>query len=56
MEATDRRLQIIAAGLWAPERFVTQPGVGPQLVERKIFRPFRELNFVNMDGFSAMPH
>jgi hypothetical protein len=25
-------------------------------VERKIFRPFRELNFVNMDGFPAMPH
>jgi len=57
MGPADRRLQIIATtALWLPEPFVTQPGVGSQRMERKVLRPFRQLDFVNVDGFTAVPH
>ena len=55
MGPADRRLQIIATtALWLPEPFVTQPGVGSQRMERKVLRPFRQLDFVNVDGFCTV--
>ena|ERR1700730_1827707 len=43
------------AGLWPSEWFVTQPGIDSQRMERKILRRFRQFDFVNVDGFGAMP-
>src|SRR5258708_36879501 len=54
MGPADRRRQIIAMALWLPEPFVTQPGVGSHRMERKILRPFRQLDFVNVDSFCTV--
>src|SRR4030088_3264820 len=52
----DRRLQVIAAALWLPESFVTQPRVGSQRMEWKVLRPFRQIDFVNVVGSSSVSH
>src|ERR1700676_804800 len=46
---------IAATALWLAEAFVSQPGVGPQRTERKIVRRFRQFDFVDVDGFRAVP-
>ena len=52
----DRRLQVIAVALWLPEPFVTQPGIDTQRMEWKILRPFRRIDFVNVDDSPAVSH
>src|SRR6266403_840927 len=54
--ASDRRLHVTEAALWLPKPFVTQPGVGSQRMKRKIIRPFRQVDFMNVDGLRALSH
>src|SRR6202790_3937775 len=47
-------LSMMATALRLPEPLVAEPGVGSQRAERKIFYPFRQLDFVNVHSFRAV--
>jgi hypothetical protein len=56
-QVRDGATQPAFATVLAPAKpFVSEPGIRPKRVQRKILRRFRQIDLVDMDGFRAMPN